>query len=97
MTVNFPALGWTLGIVQFGHHSYTPLKDCESHPVHLRAEHVALGQHPDQPRETLLPVAGHARADHDGRDSNARTLSFGGAGAGERRALVQRQLQRPGA
>jgi hypothetical protein len=25
-----PSLGWTTGVVQFGHHSYTPEKDCNS-------------------------------------------------------------------
>lgn len=31
-TVGFADLDWDQGIVQFGHHSYTPLKDCEFRP-----------------------------------------------------------------
>jgi len=28
--INIPALDWTQGVVQFGHHSYTPKKDCNN-------------------------------------------------------------------
>ncbi len=31
-TVNFADLTWTQGVVQFGHHSYTPFKDCGDTP-----------------------------------------------------------------
>jgi hypothetical protein len=31
-TVSFDELSWTQGIVQFGHHSYDPLKDCDTTP-----------------------------------------------------------------
>ena len=62
-TFNFSALGWTQGIVQFGHHSYTPLKDCASTPeLHLPTGHVALGQHQDQPGQAVLPATGDARS-----------------------------------
>lgn len=32
VTVDFAPLSWTQGIVQLGHHSYNPLKDCEATP-----------------------------------------------------------------
>lgn len=32
VTVNYARLSWTQGIVQFGHHSYVPLKDCSPTP-----------------------------------------------------------------
>lgn len=73
-TVTFASLGWTRGIVQFGHHSYTPLKDCGNcaantwHWDNIRISPATrFYQYQATPERTGAAI----------RDSNARTISFG--------------------
>ena len=77
-TFRYADLGWTSGIVQFGHHSYNPTKDGlnggSRHPQYL-----ALGQHRHQPGTSVLPAPGQPgtqrrrqRHDHPGRTSTSR-------------------------
>jgi hypothetical protein len=73
-TVSFPSLSWTQGIVQFGHHSYTPLKDCTNcaantwHWDNIRISPARLFyQWQATPERTGAPI----------HDSNPRQLSFG--------------------
>jgi hypothetical protein len=75
-TVNFADLGWSQGVIQFGHHSYTPLKDC---PV---GECAANTWHWDNisvnpARRFYQRQATPERTGAEIHDSNPRPLSFG--------------------
>lgn len=80
-TVSFATLGWDMGIVQFGHHSYTPLKDCNTTPQFVCAANTwhwdNIGVNPA--RRFYQWQATPERTGAAIRDSNARTLSFGQA------------------
>lgn len=78
-TVRFAALDWNQGIVQLGHHSYTPLKDCEFTPGLVCAANT---WHWDNVR--ISPARRfyqwQATPERTGAaiyDSNPRSISFG--------------------
>ena len=79
-TVSFAALGWNQGIVQFGHHSYTPFKDCATHPEFIcepdtwHWDNVSIN--PSKPIYQLQATPERVTSI---RDSGARTLTFGGS------------------
>jgi hypothetical protein len=78
-TVSFAPLSWNQGVVQFGHHSYTPLKDCEDNPQFICAantwhwDNIGISpalpfyQWQATPERTGAPIT----------DSDPRPMSFG--------------------
>ena len=96
-TVNFSSLGWTQGVVQFGHHSYTPFKDCESHPFICEPDTWHWDNISINPAKPFYQRQATPERITMVRDSSGEVLDVRWGGAGERRALVQRELQRPGA
>jgi hypothetical protein len=78
-TVNFADLGWSQGVIQFGHHSYTPLKDCEYTPELIceantwHWDNISVNpaklfyQRQATPERTGAPIY----------DDNPRSMSFG--------------------
>ncbi len=73
-TVNFSDIGWSQGIVQFGHHSYTPLKDCTNcAPNTWHWDNISISpaksfyQRQATPERTGAPI----------NDANPRSLTFG--------------------
>jgi hypothetical protein len=78
-TVNFSSLGWTQGVVQFGHHSYTPFKDCESHPFICEPDTWHWDNVRINPARPFYQRQATPERITMVRDSNARSLAFGGA------------------
>jgi hypothetical protein len=78
-TVSFASLSWTQGIVQFGHHSYTPLKDCQTTPQFVCAANTwhwdNISINPSRPFYQWQATPERTGAAI--RDSNPRTLTFG--------------------
>jgi hypothetical protein len=74
LTVNFADLGWDQGVIQLGHHSYDPLKDCDTCAANTwHWDNVSVNparlfyQRQATPERTGAPIY----------DSDPRSLSFG--------------------